>query len=122
MDSKELVFTATGGGVINNLGRVAPLYQGDYSAATEYVFLDVVKSGLLLYIHFGVSATTGTAVTDTTVWQPVVGGLAAVATSGDYTDLDNRPTLATVATSGEFTPTCLAGRRSAQWPRSITRS
>ena len=90
--NNELVFTETGGTPIANLGAIAPLFIGDYDALVAYTFLQVVKSGSLIYIHFGTAATTGTAVTDTTVWQPVVGGLAAVATSGAYGDLSGAPT------------------------------
>ena len=78
---KELVFTPSDGVTpATNLGAIAPLWQGAYAAATTYSFLDLVREGSYLYLHVGTDDTTGTAVTDTTVWQrysdlPVDGGM-----------------------------------------------
>ena len=70
--AKELVFSNTSGTPVANLGQIAPLFIGAYDALTEYTFLEVVSQAGVLYIHFGTAATTGTAVTDDTVWQAVV--------------------------------------------------
>ena len=69
-----LGFRDTMGTPIGSFGQIAPFHRGDYNAATQYMFLDAVKSGSTQYIHFGLTPTTGTAVTDTSVWQPVVEG------------------------------------------------
>ena len=69
--AKELIFTPTDGAAPTNLGKVAPLDRGDYAAGTTYRFLDIAKSGSTLYLHVGTADTTGTAVTDTVVWQPL---------------------------------------------------
>lgn len=76
---KELIFTATGGSV-TNLGAIAPLFQGIYSAGTEYSFMDLVRSGAYLYLYINLTPSTGTAVTTATHWQrysdlPVDGGM-----------------------------------------------
>lgn len=69
--ARELVFTPNDGSVATTIGRVAFRHRGDYAAATTYEFLDVVASGFQQYWHIGVADTTGTPVTDTTVWQPL---------------------------------------------------
>ena len=65
----ELVFTPTGVGAATNLGQVRPTWRGTYAAATTYGFLDLVRSGSYIYVHVGAADTTGTAVTNTNVWQ-----------------------------------------------------
>ena len=68
--SSELIFTPTGGGS-TNLGPAAMRWRGAYSASTTYSFLNIVGSGATKYLHVGTADTTGTAVTDTSVWQPL---------------------------------------------------
>ena len=68
----QLGFRDTGGTPIHNFGQIAPNWRGDYAAATTYNFLDLVRSGSYRYLHVGLADTTGTAVTDTTVWQRLV--------------------------------------------------
>ena len=69
---KELVFSPDDGmSNDTNFGPVAPLNQGDYSSSSTYSFLHIVHSGSRLYLHIGTADTTGTAVTDTAVWQPL---------------------------------------------------
>jgi len=68
---KELVFTPTGGGPGTNLGAIAPVFKGAYSATRAYGFLHVVREGTYLYLHVGLAETTGTGVSDTTVWQRI---------------------------------------------------
>ena len=67
--AKELIFTPTDGAAPTNLGKVAPLWRGDYAGGTTYRFLDIVRSGSKNYLHIGTADTTGTAVTDTAVWS-----------------------------------------------------
>ena len=57
---------------VHNFGQIAPNWRGNYAAATTYNFLDLVRSGSYRYLHVGLAETTGTAVTDTTVWQRMV--------------------------------------------------
>lgn len=65
----DLVFTPTGGGAVN-LGPARPFWRGNYAGGTTYSFLEIVRSGGRLYVHVGLADTTGTAVSDTSVWQP----------------------------------------------------
>ena len=67
--SKELLFSPTDGSAATNLGPAAPFWRGVYSSSTAYPFLSIVRSGSFLYLHVGTATTTGTALTDTTVWQ-----------------------------------------------------
>ena len=66
--SSELIFTPNTGSIAN-FGPIAPRWQGAYSSGTEYDFMDLVRSGTGLYLYISTTASTGTAVTDTTVWQ-----------------------------------------------------
>ena len=68
--SRELVFTATAG-TVTNLGPAAPLWRGNYAAGTTYRFMQIARVGRQMYLHVGLADTTGTAVTDTSVWQPL---------------------------------------------------
>jgi len=52
-----------------DLGRVTPLYKGDYSASTSYELNDVVLYNGNLYWHVQATATVGILPTDTTVWK-----------------------------------------------------
>ena len=53
-----------------DMGRVTPIYQGNYSATTRYELNDIVMyTDGCIYWHVGTTATTGTAPTDTTVWK-----------------------------------------------------
>ena len=52
-----------------DLGRVTPLYKGDYSASASYELNDVVLYNGNLYWHVQATATVGIAPTDTTVWK-----------------------------------------------------
>ncbi len=52
-----------------NLGRVTPLWKGDYAASATYELNDIVKTADgSTYWHCGKTATTGVPVTDSTVW------------------------------------------------------
>ena len=52
-----------------DLGRVTPIYKGDYSASTSYELNDVVLYSGNLYWHIQATATVGILPTDTTVWK-----------------------------------------------------
>lgn len=52
-----------------DLGRVTPLYKGDYSASASYELNDVVLYNGNLYWHVQATATVGILPTDTTVWK-----------------------------------------------------
>ena len=52
-----------------DLGRVTPLYKGDYSASASYELNDVVLYNGNLYWHIQATATVGILPTDTTVWK-----------------------------------------------------
>lgn len=65
----ELGFRDGDGTPVHNFGQIAPRFRGAYASGTTYEFLDLVRSGSFLYLHVGLADTTGTAVTDTTVWQ-----------------------------------------------------
>lgn len=92
--NRELIFTPAGGTPSNNLGPIAPLWQGAYDAAETYRFLQLARgTDGVIYIHVGQADTTGTALTDTAVWQPfvestaseTVKGLVLLATTSDAT-------------------------------------
>jgi hypothetical protein len=51
------------------LGRVTPLYKGDYSASASYELNDVVLYNGNLYWHVQATPTVGILPTDTTVWK-----------------------------------------------------
>ena len=55
--------------MIYNLGRVVPIFKGDYSATTTYNFLDVVFYDNSSFV--ALDTTTGNLPTDTTHWLPV---------------------------------------------------
>ena len=55
--------------MIYNLGRVVPLFKGNYDAATTYGFLDVVYYDNSSFV--ALDTTTGNLPTDTTHWLPV---------------------------------------------------
>ena len=55
--------------MIYNLGRVVPLFKGDYDAATTYGFLDVVYYDNSSFV--ALDTTTGNLPTDTSHWLPV---------------------------------------------------
>ena len=52
-----------------DLGRVTPIYKGDYSASASYELNDVVLYNGNLYWHVKATATVGILPTDTTVWK-----------------------------------------------------
>ena len=52
-----------------DLGRVTPLYKGDYSASASYELNDVVLYNGNLYWHVQAVATVGILPTDTTIWK-----------------------------------------------------
>lgn len=52
-----------------DLGRVTPLYKGDYSATESYELNDVVLYDGNLYWHVQAAPTTGILPTDATVWK-----------------------------------------------------
>jgi len=52
-----------------DLGRVTPLYKGDYSASASYELNDVVLYNGNLYWHVQATATVGILPTDTTAWK-----------------------------------------------------
>lgn len=55
--------------MIYNLGRVVPLFKGNYDAATTYGFLDVVYYDNSSFV--ALDTTTGNLPTDTSHWLPV---------------------------------------------------
>lgn len=55
--------------MIYNLGRVVPIFKGDYNSATTYNFLDVVYYDNSSFV--ALDTTTGNLPTDTTHWLPV---------------------------------------------------
>lgn len=55
--------------MIYNLGRVVPLFKGNYDAATTYGFLDVVFYDNSSFV--ALDTTTGNLPTDTSHWLPV---------------------------------------------------
>jgi molecular chaperone DnaK (HSP70) len=57
-----------------DLGRIAPLYKGDYNASTSYELNDVVHYNGNLYWHIQVKATIGVLPTDTNVWKTAFDG------------------------------------------------
>ena len=69
LSNADLIFTPTGGGAPANLGPARPIFRGNYAGGTTYSFLEMVRSGGRLYVHIGLTDTTGTAVTDTSVWE-----------------------------------------------------
>ena len=71
LSTGELQFTPTGGAAYD-VGRAIFQHKEAYSSATEYSFLDIVTSGGTHYLHIGTADTTGTAVTDTSVWLALV--------------------------------------------------
>ena len=58
-----------------NLGRVRPVYKGDYLAGTAYTNLDIVKYNGALYI--ALQSTTGNLPTDITYWAVLSPSLTA---------------------------------------------
>lgn len=59
------------------LGRVQPLYRGDYSATTGYELNDIVMYTGSVYWHKTDEITTGVAPTNTTVWAKIIDMSAA---------------------------------------------
>lgn len=57
-----------------DLGRIAPLYKGDYEASASYELNDVVRYNGNLYWHIQVKATVGVLPTDTNVWKTAFDG------------------------------------------------
>ena len=55
--------------MIYNLGRVVPIFKGDYNSATTYNFLDVVYYDNSSFV--ALDTTTGNLPTDTEHWLPV---------------------------------------------------
>lgn len=55
--------------MIYNLGRVVPIFKGDYNSTTTYNFLDVVFYDNSSFV--ALDTTTGNLPTDTTHWLPV---------------------------------------------------
>ena len=68
-----------------NLGRVAIVPQGAYSAAVEYKKLDLVNGAGGAYLYVNDTPSTGAALTDTDYWQNLVGnGITSILrTTGD---------------------------------------
>lgn len=52
-------------------------FKGAYDAATEYKMNDIVVVDNTSYWHIGAEATTGTDVTDTSVWVQFLDGYHA---------------------------------------------
>ena len=53
-----------------DMGRVTPIYQGDYSGSQFYEFNDIVKwTDGAVYWHIGESITSGVSPIDETVWK-----------------------------------------------------
>lgn len=56
-----------------NLGKIAMLYKGTWSASTAYKYLDIVKADGVTYLCIGTQgAPAGTAVTDAGFWAVLV--------------------------------------------------
>lgn len=56
-----------------DLGRVTPIFHGDYDNTATYELNDIVLYDGLMYWHVSDTPTTGTLPTDTTVWTLAVG-------------------------------------------------
>ena len=93
--TSELIFSPDDGmSNDTNFGPVAPLSGAmPMRRASNTTSSTSCGSGGSLYIHVGITATTGTGVSDTDVWQALVTGLATVATSGSYDDLSDQPSI-----------------------------
>lgn len=62
---------------IIDLGKLRFQFRGDYAAANQYEYNDVVKYGGDVYCYINVAATVGNAPGNTTFWSTMVSGLAA---------------------------------------------
>jgi len=65
-----------------NLGRVVPLDKGEYDANVTYELNHIVNYNGSVYWHYGATATTGVAPSDTTVWRVVIDAQAVDAYVG----------------------------------------
>lgn len=59
-----------------NLGRVVPLDKGEYGSNVTYELNHIVHYNGSVYWHYGATATTGVAPSDTTVWRVVIDAAA----------------------------------------------
>ncbi|HCA35942.1 MAG TPA: hypothetical protein DEP13_04790 [Gammaproteobacteria bacterium] len=62
---------------IINLGKIRFQFRGDYDAAIQYEYNDVVRYGGDLFCYINVTATIGTLPTTTSHWSRMVSGLLA---------------------------------------------
>jgi hypothetical protein len=69
-----------------DLGRVTPIYKGDYSASAPYELNDVVLYNGNLYWHVQSTPTVGILPTDTTVWKAAFDGNGIRAEIRGYAD------------------------------------
>lgn len=69
LDTNHLGFRSTDGTPIVDFGPIFPKWRGPYSGTETYQYLDLVRSGSYRHLHVGLADTTGTATTDTSVWQ-----------------------------------------------------
>lgn len=65
-----------------NLGRVVPLDKGEYDANATYELNHIVHYNGSVYWHYGATATTGVAPSDTSVWRVVIDAAAVDAYVG----------------------------------------
>ena len=101
-----------------DLGRVTPLYKGDYSASTSYELNDVVLYNGNLYWHIQATATVGILPTDTTVWKLAFADEGVRAEIRGYADdaqasADSAQTSATNAAASAQTATAKASEAAA---------
>lgn len=67
------------------LGKVIPLYRGNYSATQEYKINDIVYYNHCSYWHKKVESTTGVAPDNTQTWAPIVVGINSMSVNSDGT-------------------------------------
>ena len=100
-----------------NVGKVRPVFKGDYSASTECKYYECWKYNGTWWLHIGTSPTTGTAPSEGTVWAAfgVKGDTGSQGAKGDPGDAGAPGTAA-----GFGTPTATASSLTAGTTPTVT--
>ncbi|MEG1798592.1 MAG: hypothetical protein RR214_00255 [Synergistaceae bacterium] len=98
--------------VLLNLGKIAMLYKGTWSAAVAYKYLDIVKADGVTYLCIGTQgAPAGTAVTDTAYWVVLTQEVTDITWEQIPTANITRTTDTTIAIPGDVRVSYPKGKR-----------
>ena len=105
-----------------DLGRVTPLYKGDYSASASYELNDVVLYNGNLYWHVQATATVGILPTDTTVWKLAFSDEGVRAEIREYADDAQTSKTAAAQSASQASASASASQASASQAASSAQS